>query len=131
MIGHLSWGYYYCVVFSGHNYLSPTPSACLVTHIVQVAQSRDKLQHEQQQIISNGRISYMINIVHALQRTGSELKPAGSTEVGLLGPHSKGSAASFKKLSRFFGEDPPRVETLESFLEDLGYMHLLPVRCGS
>lgn len=43
---------------------------------------------------------------------------------------SKGSSASYKKLSRFFGEAPPRVEDLESLLEALGYTHLLPV-CGS
>ncbi len=45
----------------------------------------------------------------------------------LLESFSQGSAASYKKLSRFFGEAPPRVENLESLLEDLGYMHLLKV----
>lgn len=52
----------------------------------------------------------------------------GSTEVpGVMTAYSKGSAASYKKLSRFFGEAPPRVEDLESLLEELDYLHLLPV----
>lgn len=40
----------------------------------------------------------------------------------------RGSALSFKKLSKFFGEEPPRVEDMETFLEGLGYSHLYPVR---
>ena len=48
-------------------------------------------------------------------------------EESFLTAYSKGSAASYKKLSRFFGEDPPRVENLESLLDELGYTHLLPV----
>lgn len=45
----------------------------------------------------------------------------------VLAAYSKGSAASYKKLSRFFGEAPPRVEDLESLCEELGYTSLLPV----
>ena len=43
------------------------------------------------------------------------------------GPFLLGSATSFKKLSNFFGAEPPRVQNLKSFLEDLGYIELLPV----
>ena len=46
---------------------------------------------------------------------------------GIVTAYSKGSASSYKKLSRFFGEAPPRVEDLESLLEELDYLHLLPV----
>ena len=55
-------------------------------------------------------------------RAGSPATPTVMTA------YSIGSASSYKKLSRFFGEAPPRVEDLESFLEELGYLHLLPVR---
>jgi hypothetical protein len=48
-------------------------------------------------------------------------------EKNSLAAYSKGSAASYKKLSRFFGEEPPCVENLESLLEELGYMEYLPV----
>lgn len=48
-------------------------------------------------------------------------------ENNTLAAYSKGSAASYKKLSRFFGEEPPRVENLESLLDELGYMDYLPV----
>jgi len=43
--------------------------------------------------------------------------------------YSTGRAASYHKLKKFFGEDPPRVETMESFLDSLGteYSSLLPV----
>ena len=40
----------------------------------------------------------------------------------------RGSASSFKKLSKFFGEEPPRIEDIETFLEGLGYSHLCPVK---
>lgn len=43
------------------------------------------------------------------------------------GPFHLGSASSFKKLSNFFGVEPPRLQNLKSFLEDLGYLELLPV----
>ena len=43
------------------------------------------------------------------------------------GPFLLGSATSFKKLSNFFGVEPPRVQNLKSFLDDLGYSELLPV----
>ena len=43
------------------------------------------------------------------------------------GPFLKGPTTSFNKLSRFFGEDPPRLEDMETFLEGLGYSHLYPV----
>jgi len=45
-----------------------------------------------------------------------------------LAAYSKGSTASYKKLSRFFGEEPPRVESLETLLDELGYVEYLPVR---
>ena len=43
------------------------------------------------------------------------------------GPFLQGSVSSFRKLSNFFGEEPPRLEDLESFLERLGYSHLTQV----
>lgn len=61
------------------------------------------------------------------EQTNREAASVPNNDNTLLGPYSKGSAASFKKLSRFFGEDPPRVEDLRSLLESLGYTHLLPV----
>ena len=62
-------------------------------------------------------------LLFSLQRKGSELSasPHGATV------YCKGPAASFKKLSQFFGEAPPRIENIESLLEDLGYMEHLPV----
>lgn len=42
--------------------------------------------------------------------------------------YCKGSATSYKKLSKFFGEDPPRLENIESLLAQLGYTDYLPVR---
>lgn len=69
-----------------------------------------------------------------MQRTGSKVtteeagvQSSAPGDTDLLAAYSKGSAASYKKLSHFFGEAPPRVEDLESLLEELGYMHLLPV----
>ena len=49
-------------------------------------------------------------------------------EADTLKAYSRGSVASYKKLSRFFGEQPPRVENLESLLDELGYTDYLPVR---
>ena len=51
-----------------------------------------------------------------------------NSESNIHGPYMRGSASSFKKLSKFFGEEPPRVEDIETFLEGLGYSHLYPVR---
>ena len=39
--------------------------------------------------------------------------------------YARGSLTSFKKLSKFFGEDPPRLEDMQSFLEALGYADLI------
>lgn len=61
---------------------------------------------------------------YCFQRESSNLPFHGES---LLTAYSEGSAASYKKLSRFFGEDPPRVENLKSLLDELGYTHLLPV----
>lgn len=61
-----------------------------------------------------------------MQRKDPELTEA-SRGMETLPAYSKGSAASYKKLSRFFGEEPPRVENLESLLDELGYMEYLPV----
>lgn len=52
-----------------------------------------------------------------------------ATSPTVLTAYSKGPATSYKKLSRFFGEAPPRVEDLESLCEELGYTALLPVSC--
>lgn len=36
-----------------------------------------------------------------------------------------GSLTSFKKLSNFFGAEPPRLEDITTFLEGLGYADLI------
>lgn len=58
------------------------------------------------------------------QRSNTMDSPATSSSPG---PFLRGSISSFRKLSNFFGEEPPRVEDLESFLERLGYSHLTQV----
>lgn len=65
-------------------------------------------------------IEKYVCLFHLLQRANSESS--------IQGPYMRGSASSFKKLSKFFGEEPPRVEDIETFLEGLGYSHLYPVR---
>ena len=56
------------------------------------------------------------------------LHQRANSDSNIHGPYMKGSTSSFKKLSKFFGEEPPRVEDIETFLEGLGYSHLYPVR---
>ena len=55
------------------------------------------------------------------QRAESEASAKETSPANVLTAYSKGSAASFKKLSHFFGEAPPRVEDLQSLCEELGY----------
>ena len=57
------------------------------------------------------------------QRSNTMDSPVTSSH----GPFLQGSVSSFRKLSNFFGEEPPRLEDLESFLERLGYSHLTQV----
>ena len=57
------------------------------------------------------------------QRSNTMDSPATTSR----GPFLQGSVSSFRKLSNFFGEEPPRLEDLESFLERLGYSHLTQV----
>lgn len=57
------------------------------------------------------------------QRSNTMDPPATTSR----GPFLQGSVSSFRKLSNFFGEEPPRLEDLESFLERLGYSHLTQV----
>lgn len=58
-----------------------------------------------------------------MQRSNTMDSPVTSSH----GPFLQGSVSSFRKLSNFFGEEPPRLEDLESFLERLGYSHLTQV----
>lgn len=55
-----------------------------------------------------------------IQRSNSDNIPAH-------GPFLRGPTARLKKLSNFFGEEPPYLEDLQSFLDGLGYSYLLPV----
>lgn len=61
-----------------------------------------------------------------LSPTGDVLPPTAINQKP-TGPFLLGSASSFKKLRNFFGAEPPRVQNLKCFLEDLGYPELLPV----
>lgn len=65
----------------------------------------------------------------SVQHSGKEagVSTPVAAESNVLAAYSKGSAASYKKLSQFFGEPPPRVEDLQSLCDELGYTHLLPV----
>jgi hypothetical protein len=54
------------------------------------------------------------------------MRKRANSESNIHGPYMRGSASSFKKLSKFFGEEPPRVEDIKTFLEGLGYSHLYP-----
>ena len=84
-------------------------------------------------------LSMLSNTLYPLQKTEEEsLVPKPSPQRKRTSSHAskppvnrpekvfcRGSVTSFRKLSNFFGAEPPRLEDITTFLEGLGYTDLI------